>query len=84
MNLDLKNKVIIVTGGAKGIGEGIVRVLAEEEVIPVIVGRNEFDNLQLINELKNCSEIFQVVAELSHPQESKKAIQSVVQKFGKN
>ena len=49
MNLELKDKVIIVTGGAKGIGEGIVRVLAEEAAIPVIVGRNESDNLQTIN-----------------------------------
>ena len=28
MDLNLKDKVIIVTGGAKGIGEGIVKVLA--------------------------------------------------------
>ena len=28
MDLQLKDKVIIVTGGAKGIGEGIVKVLA--------------------------------------------------------
>ena len=44
MDLELKNKVIIVTGGAKGIGEGIVRVLASEGAIPVIVGRSEADN----------------------------------------
>ena len=44
MDLQLKDKVIIVTGGAKGIGEGIVRVLANERAIPVIVGRNEDDN----------------------------------------
>ena len=44
MDLQLKNKVIIVTGGAKGIGEGIVKVLANEGAIPVIVGRNEDDN----------------------------------------
>jgi len=30
MDLQLKNKVIIVTGGAKGIGEGICKVLAGE------------------------------------------------------
>ena len=48
MDLQLKNKVIIVTGGAKGIGEGIVRVLVAEGAIPVIVGRNENDNLKLV------------------------------------
>ena len=46
MNLGLKEKVIIVTGGAKGIGEGIVKVLANEKAIPVIVGRNEDDNIK--------------------------------------
>lgn len=40
----MKDKVIIVTGGAKGIGEGIVKVLAKEGAIPVIVGRNQEDN----------------------------------------
>jgi len=41
MDLLLKDKIIIVTGGAKGIGEGIVKVLAKEGAIPVIVGRNQ-------------------------------------------
>jgi NADP-dependent 3-hydroxy acid dehydrogenase YdfG len=31
MDLQLENKIIIVSGGAKGIGEGIVRVLAQEK-----------------------------------------------------
>ena len=44
MNLELKDKVIIVSGGAKGIGEGIVKVLAAEGAVPFIVGRNEADN----------------------------------------
>ena len=44
MDLQLKDKVVIVTGGAKGIGEGIVRVLAGEGAIPLMVGRNEKEN----------------------------------------
>ena len=41
MDLNLKDKIIIVSGGAKGIGEGIVKVLAAEGAMPVIIGRNE-------------------------------------------
>ena len=52
MNLNLKNRVIIVTGGAKGIGEGIVKVLANEGAIPVIIGRNEADNQKTLDEIK--------------------------------
>jgi L-fucose dehydrogenase len=84
MDLQLKNKVIIVTGGAKGIGEGIVRVLTAEGAVPVIVGRNETDNLKLMDELKlGGAEIFQVASELNKPGESEKAIQAVVEKYGR-
>lgn len=40
MDLQLKDKVVIVTGGAKGIGEAIVWNLVHEGAIPVIVGRS--------------------------------------------
>ena len=83
MDLLLKDKLIIVTGGAKGIGEGIVRVLSEEGAIPVIVGRNEANNLQLVNELKTNGDIFQVTAELSDPKESEKAIKTIIEKYGR-
>lgn len=80
MNLGLEDKIIIVTGGAKGIGEGIVRVLANEGAIPVIVGRNEADNLNTLQEIGSG---FQVVAELSTPQDCKSAVEEIIDKFGK-
>jgi L-fucose dehydrogenase len=85
MNLGLKNKVIVVTGGAKGIGEGITRVLIEEEAIPVIVGRNESDNLKLVNNLKVSSnvELFYVTAELNEPEASEKVISAIIGKYGR-
>ena len=39
MDLQLKDHVIVVTGGAKGIGAAIVRTCAQEGAIPVIVNR---------------------------------------------
>src|SRR4029453_13405206 len=84
MDLQLKNKVIIVSGGAKGIGEGIVRVLAAEGAIPVIVGRSKDDNQKLVSELEKVgSRAFQVVAELSKPEECATAIQAVIHQFGR-
>lgn len=41
MDLGLSNKVIIVTGGASGIGGAISEVLAEEGAVPVILARRE-------------------------------------------
>ena len=84
MDLGLKNKLVIVTGGAKGIGEGIVRVLANEGAIPVIVGRNEEDNKKLLNELTTAGkQAFQVVAELTRPDECEKAVWEVLKTFGR-
>ena len=84
MELNLKDKVIIVTGGAKGIGAGIVKALAAEAAIPVIVGRNERDNAMLLDELQNAGHIaMQVVAELSDPTQCVNAVAQVVARFGR-
>ena len=52
MDLQLKDKVIIVTGGSKGIGNGICNVLAEEGAIPVIIGRNKVDVMSAVKKNK--------------------------------
>jgi L-fucose dehydrogenase len=84
MDLHLKNKVIIVTGGARGIGEGIVRVLANEGAIPVIIGHNEEDNVKIVNDLAaNGQRSFQFVAELTNPDECRNAAEAVVEEFGR-
>src|SRR5688572_3442942 len=84
MDLNLKDKVIIVTGGAKGIGEGIVKVLAAEGAIPVIIGRSEIDNKKVVAEVERTGgQIFQVEAELTDPSASEKAVQAVLKKYGR-
>ncbi len=51
MNLELKDHVVIVTGGAKGIGEAITRGFAEEGAIPCIFGRNPAEATALVAEI---------------------------------
>lgn len=84
MELNLKDKIVIVTGGAKGIGAGIVKALADEAAIPVIVGRNEADNMLLLDELQNAGHIaMQVPAELSDPAQCSNAVAQVLARFGR-
>ena len=47
MDLNLKDKVVLVTGGSKGIGYAISHVIAAEGGIPFIVSRNEKSILNL-------------------------------------
>ena len=84
MDLQLHNKVVIVTGGAKGIGEGIARVLAAEGAIPVIIGRNASDNAALVDSIKaSGGQAAAVTAELSDPAACERAVQEVVAQFGR-
>jgi NAD(P)-dependent dehydrogenase (short-subunit alcohol dehydrogenase family) len=84
MDLLLKDKVIIVTGGAKGIGEGIVKVLAKEGALPVIVGRSQEDNQKTAAAIMaEGGKTFQVVAELSDPEFCEKAVKVIVSQFGR-
>ncbi len=81
MDLNLNDKVIIVSGGAKGIGEGIVKVLAAEGAIPVIIGRNKADNQTTVQEVGGKSAQF--VAELTKPEECEQAVNEVISRFGR-
>lgn len=84
MDLQLKNKVIIVTGGSKGIGNGICNVLAEEGAIPIIVGRNEADVLKAVKAIENKGyKAGCVFAELTNPEACKAAVEKVIHDFGR-
>jgi L-fucose dehydrogenase len=84
MDLQFKNKVIIVTGGAKGIGEGIVKVLAAEGAMPVIVGRSAADNQKVVDAIAAAGgKAAHVVAELTKPEDCEKAVKDVLKQFGR-
>ncbi|HTR28190.1 MAG TPA: SDR family oxidoreductase [Puia sp.] len=84
MDLQLREKVIIVSGGAKGIGEGIVRVLAKEGAIPFIIGRNEEDNRKTVASVEaDGGKALQVVAELTEPEACSAAVKAVLDRCGR-
>lgn len=84
MDLQLQNKVIIVTGGAKGIGRSIVETLAAEGAIPVIIGRKQADNERLASEIRQAGgKAWPVEAELTEPVACGSAVAAVVEQFGR-
>jgi L-fucose dehydrogenase len=51
MNLELEQKVVLVTGGAKGIGKAITRAFAAEGAVVCILGRSLEEAKRLVAEL---------------------------------
>src|SRR6187402_298917 len=84
MDLQLQDKIIVVTGGGKGIGEGISIELAKEGALPVIIGRNEADNNKAVDKIVAMGgKAAQFVAELTNPIASEQAVQFAWNKFGR-
>ncbi len=84
MDLKLKDKVIIVTGGSRGIGLGIAKVLIHEGAIPVIIGRNKERVVGIVDEFKRQGkEIYYALAELTKEDQCIAAIKSVIDQTGR-
>lgn len=84
MDLQLKDKVVIVTGGAKGIGAAIVRAFASEGAIPVIVGRDATAGKALQGELKSSGDACGLITvDLSTPETCSQAVEQTLKQFGR-
>ena len=80
----LKEKIAIVTGGAHGIGEGIVRAFAREGAGVAIVDMDEEGANNLASELKqNGTDIFPVRADVCKTADIQSAVEQIMAHFGR-
>ncbi len=84
MDLQLKDKVVIVTGGAKGIGAAIVRACAAEGAVPVIVGRDAEAGKELQTGLQNAGATCGLITvDLTTAESCERSVQQTVEEFGR-
>lgn len=83
MDLGLKGKVIVVTGGAKGIGAGMVESFSKEGAIVYIVNRPGNEGAVLEKRLRSAgADVTFLPAELNDPDESKRVVSQVLHERG--
>jgi 3-oxoacyl-[acyl-carrier protein] reductase len=80
MDLQLRDRVAIVTGASKGIGRAIAQTLAREQMRLVLAARSE----DLLNDVtKECGvECLVQPIDLRHPDAPKRLIDATVDRFG--
>lgn len=84
MDLNLANKVYIVTGGAKGIGAAISKGIAAEGGIVIVVGRGKDDNVKIVDEIvKAKGKASYITGELANKEVCKDVINFAVEKYGR-
>lgn len=85
MDLGLKGKVALVTGGSKGIGKAVARGLAEEGAKVAICARTRAELDAAAAELSKAtgSEVFGVAGDLTREADVQKIVDAAVGRFGR-
>lgn len=84
MDLQLKGKVAVVTGGAKGIGAAVTRGCARERAIPVLLDKDAEAGKQLQTELQNSGAPCGLIcADLLPAENCAAAVEAILRDFGR-
>lgn len=84
MDLQLNDKVILITGGAKGIGAAITRGCAREGAVPVFVDKDEKAGKELVSEIQKSGARCEFIAgDLLRVESCSAAVEATLRKFGR-
>lgn len=79
MDLELRDKVVLITGGAKGIGAAIARAISREAGRPVIVDRDVEAGQELVSEIRSQGGFCSLVAtELASAESCAKVVEQTI------
>jgi len=81
MELELKNKIALVTGSSKGIGKEIANSLLVEGCKVILNGKNETSLKKTSSSFGNSTKFF--VADVTKPLECKKIIKKIIDLYGR-
>lgn len=82
--MKLKDKAVIITGGAGGIGSGMVKAMAKEGAKVAIVDLNEEQGNAVLSELQEISpDSMFIKADLTEREKLHEIVDTVVEKYGK-
>jgi L-fucose dehydrogenase len=83
VDLDLKDRVIVVTGGASGIGEAITRACLDEGAFVAVVSRVSEQVKRFLEVIRDDSRCIFIEAELADAEQCRRAVDQVAQKHGR-
>lgn len=83
MDLQLEGKVVLITGGAKGIGAAIARACAREGATPVLVDKDGEAGKHLQTELRKASACGLISTDLVPASNCAAAVEATLRDFGR-
>lgn len=80
----IENKVAYITGGTKGVGYGIAKILLQNNVSVAFSGRKKEEVQKVENELKQYSaNVLGLISDVKNMDNESNAVKSIIDKFGR-
>jgi len=84
MDLGLKDKVAVITGGSRGIGKGIALGLAKEGCRVAVCARNEDELMKAVDEIKSIgTEVLGIAGDITRQEDVDRISEEILNKYNK-